>query len=139
MKDNENIRRSLFGYSVKDVCKYIAKLEEEFSTQIDRMNKSHTGTLEELNKKLEALEAECKQYREQREDIADTFIYVHDYADMRKKAVDEYLEKYRDEEIRKINDFKIEAGKLKAEMYDLFSRIDAEYDKLTEIPEIGEL
>ena len=58
MVELKNLRTTLFGFGKKDVCEYIAQLNEEFSRKLNEVNKRKNSDAKQLQSKLDELENE---------------------------------------------------------------------------------
>lgn len=76
----EVFQNSLFGYSKKSVCAYVAEMNEEFSKRLLEKDMEHRQTVQELKEQLERLERENEQLRMARQEVAGALIDAKTFA-----------------------------------------------------------
>ena len=78
---NKLLKTSLFGFSKTDVCEYIAKINEEFSTKIDLIHAEHNEEKAELLAKIASLTEELEKHKKTNSEIAQTLLDTQRYAE----------------------------------------------------------
>lgn len=76
----ELFQTSLFGYSKKGVCAYIAEINEEFSQKLLEKDMACKDTVQALREQLEQLKQENEQLRAGRQEVAGALIDAKTFA-----------------------------------------------------------
>ena len=76
----ELFQTSLFGYSKKNVCAYIAELNEGFSSKLMEKDVECQNTINELKSMLEQLRRENEQLQAERREVAGALIDAKAFA-----------------------------------------------------------
>lgn len=76
----ELFQTSLFGYSKKSVCAYIAEINEEFSQKLLEKDMACKDTVQTLREQLEQLKQENEQLRAGRQEVAGALIDAKTFA-----------------------------------------------------------
>ena len=129
------LRTSLFGFSKTEVCDYIARVNDEFNSKIDRITAEHTKERNELTAQIAALNEEINKYKQANADIAQALFDAQQYAtELKAKADGEYKEAQdellalKEAETDKLNTYREKIEKVRKEIVSVLSDID---DQLT--------
>ena len=76
----ELFQSSLFGYSKKSVCAYIAAMNEEFSQKLLEKDMEHKDIVRSLNEQVEQLRQENSQLHAGRQEVAGALIDAKAFA-----------------------------------------------------------
>lgn len=128
------LRTSLFGFSKKEVCDYIARVNDEFNGKIDLITAEHTKERNELTAQIAVLNEEINKYKQANADIAQALFDAQQYAtELKAKADGEYKEAQdeilalKEAEMDKLNTYREKIENVRKEIVSVLSDID---DKL---------
>lgn len=70
--DLKNMKKSLFGFSKKDVCEYIAQLNDEFSKALNEEKEKEKNVLSEMQSNIDMLEVQNKLLETEKKEMEST-------------------------------------------------------------------
>ncbi len=70
----KNLKKALFGYSRRDVCEYIAQLNDTFTKKLHTCEEEQKDVVCKLENRINELEAENKSLTERRDAISQAIV-----------------------------------------------------------------
>ena len=122
-----------FGYSKKSVCAYIASLNQEFSQRLLDKDAQYHATIQSLEARVAALQAENEVLRSKEQAISSAILDVQTYAQqLRSRADSEHTqpeEAFRQQMLReqeRLDAVRENVNALRAELQRILTDIDAQ-------------
>ena len=132
----ELFQTSLFGYSKKNVCAYIAELNEGFSSKLMEKDVECQNTINELKSRLEQLRRENEQRQAERREVAGALIDAKAFAAGLMEQADEEDRARRAKseachaaELQRLQEISAEIDALRGAFRDVLSKMDKELEE----------
>lgn len=129
--DIVELKSGFWGYKKSYVCEYIAGMNEQFSKKLMETIKYYDCQMEELNAKINRLEAENSALQKECSNITQIIVDAKQFSDeLRAKAEAENKEfrernmDYNNEQMQRINTYSIGIDKIRDSMSALMESID---------------
>ena len=132
----ELFQTSLFGYSKKNVCAYIAELNEGFSSKLMEKDVECQHTINELKSTLEQLRRENEQLQAERREVAGALIDAKAFAAGLMEQADEQDRARRAKseachaaELQRLQEISAGIDALRGAFRDVLSKMDKELEE----------
>lgn len=135
----EILKSSLFGYSKKSVCEYIAGMNEEFSQKLLEKDLECKNMVQELKSQIEELKKENEQLQTGRQEVAGALIDAKNFAaELKERAEAEDQarriknEEYQRAEFQRIQRLSGSVDALHGTLQAMLGKMDAELEAYKE-------
>lgn len=137
--DITELKSGFWGYKKSYVCEYIAEMNEQFSKKLMETIKYYDRQIEELNVKINRLEAENSALQKECSNITQIIVDAKQFSDeLRAKAEAEDKEfrdrniNYNNEQMQRINTYCMGIDKIRDSMRTLMASIDIDLESKKE-------
>lgn len=143
--DITKLKSGFWGYKKSYVCEYIAEMNEQFSKKLMEVIKDYDRQIEELNAKINRLEAKNSSLQKECSDVAQVIVDARKFSnELRAKAEaddKEFRERnmdYNNEQMQRIHTYCMDIDKIRDSMRALIATVDKDLEsKKEELSTIG--